>query len=93
MKGGIVYADIVTTAELIPMRKSKEISRRPFYGEHLDGLMRARSNSLVGIVKWTGFRNEYGPGKRSIHYLTTIMLRISAEKRSKINVVCSESSD
>lgn len=32
----------------------------PFYGERLDGLMRARSNSLVGIVNGLDY-NEYNP--------------------------------
>ena len=87
LKGGIVYADIVTT---VSDSYAEEI-KMPFYGEHLDGLMRARSNSLVGIVNGLDY-NEYDPEK--IHtYITTIMLRISAKKRSKINVVCSESSD
>jgi starch synthase len=32
----------------------------PFYGEHLDGLMRARSNDLWGIVNGIDY-NEYNP--------------------------------
>ncbi len=46
LKGGIVYADIVTT---VSEQYAKEI-QMPYYGEGLDGLMRARSNSLCGIV-------------------------------------------
>lgn len=46
LKGGIVYADAVTT---VSDTYAKEI-QMPFYGEGLDGLMRARSNSLRGIV-------------------------------------------
>ncbi|MGF6988923.1 starch synthase [Lachnospiraceae bacterium PM6-15] len=46
LKGGIVYADKVTT---VSNSYAGEI-QMPFYGERLDGLMRARSGDLVGIV-------------------------------------------
>ena len=46
LKGGIVYADAITT---VSDTYAEEI-KMPFYGEGLDGLMRARSNSLRGIV-------------------------------------------
>jgi len=46
LKGGIVYADAVTT---VSNTYAEEI-KTPFYGERLDGLMRARENSLIGIV-------------------------------------------
>ena len=38
LKGGIVYADRVTTVS----RTYAEEIKTPFYGEHLDGLMNAR---------------------------------------------------
>jgi starch synthase len=46
LKGGIVYADYVTT---VSNTYAQEI-QTAFYGESLDGLMRARSNRLWGIV-------------------------------------------
>ena len=46
LKGGIVYADKVTT---VSDSYADEI-KTPFYGEGLDGLMSARSNDLRGIV-------------------------------------------
>jgi starch synthase len=46
LKGGIVFADAVTT---VSNTYAEEI-KTPFYGERLDGLMNARSNSLRGIV-------------------------------------------
>lgn len=46
LKGGIVYADAITT---VSDTYAEEI-KVPFYGEGLDGLMRARANSLRGIV-------------------------------------------
>ncbi|MCI8402723.1 MAG: glycogen synthase GlgA [Lachnospiraceae bacterium] len=46
LKGGIVYSDYVTT---VSNTYAREI-QMPFYGENLDGLMRARSGQLWGIV-------------------------------------------
>ena len=46
LKGGIVFADKVTT---VSESYAQEI-KTPFYGEGLDGLMNARSADLVGIV-------------------------------------------
>ena len=56
LKGGIVYADAITT---VSETYAEEI-KQPFYGEHLDGLMRARANSLRGIVNGIDY-NEYNP--------------------------------
>lgn len=56
LKGGIVYADYVTT---VSSSYADEI-KMPFYGEGLDGLMRARSNVLEGIVNGIDY-NEYDP--------------------------------
>jgi len=46
LKGGIVYADKITT---VSNTYAGEIQSK-FYGEGLDGLLRARNNSLMGIV-------------------------------------------
>ena len=56
LKGGIVYADMVTT---VSESYAEEI-KMPFYGEKLDGLMRARSNCLTGIVNGLDY-NEWNP--------------------------------
>ena len=56
LKGGIVYADAVTT---VSETYAEEI-KTPFYGERLDGLMRASSNCLRGIVNGIDY-NEYNP--------------------------------
>ncbi len=56
LKGGIVYSDYVTT---VSKSYSEEI-KTPFYGEGLDGLMRARSNSLSGIINGIDYE-EYNP--------------------------------
>ena len=46
LKGGLVFADAITT---VSETYAEEI-KMPFYGEGLDGLMRARANDLRGIV-------------------------------------------
>ncbi len=46
LKAGIVYADAVTT---VSPTYSREI-RSAYYGERLDGLLRARENALYGIL-------------------------------------------
>ena len=56
LKGGIVYADAVTT---VSDSYAEEI-KTPFYGEQLDGLMRARSNCLTGIVNGIDYE-EFNP--------------------------------
>ena len=56
LKGGIVYADKVTT---VSNTYAQEI-KTPFFGEGLDGLMRARSHDLWGIVNGIDYQ-EYDP--------------------------------
>lgn len=56
LKGGIVYADYITT---VSASYAEEI-KMPFYGEGLDGLMRARGNSLAGIMNGIDYE-EYNP--------------------------------
>ena len=56
LKGGITYADYVTT---VSDTYAEEI-KTPFYGENLDGLMCARSGSLYGIVNGIDY-DEYNP--------------------------------
>lgn len=46
LKGGLTYADEITT---VSDTYAEEI-QMPYYGEKLDGLLRARKNSLTGIV-------------------------------------------
>ena len=56
LKGGIVYADAVTT---VSSAYAEEI-KTPFYGEGLDELMRKRANDLRGIVNGIDY-DEYNP--------------------------------
>ncbi len=45
LKGGLVYADAITT---VSQTYADEI-KTPFYGEQLDGLLRARSNLICAV--------------------------------------------
>ena len=56
LKGGIVYADRITT---VSSTYAEEI-KTPFYGEKLDGLMNARAGSLSGIVNGIDY-DDYDP--------------------------------
>lgn len=56
LKGGLVYADYITT---VSETYAWEI-QNAYYGEGLDGLLRARSGSLCGIVNGIDY-NEYNP--------------------------------
>lgn len=56
LKGGIVFADAITT---VSDAYAEEI-KTPFYGEGLDGLMRVRAGSLRGIVNGIDY-DEFNP--------------------------------
>lgn len=56
LKGGLVYADAITT---VSAAYAEEI-KTPFFGEGLDGLMRARAGSLRGIVNGIDY-DEFNP--------------------------------
>ena len=58
LKGGIVYADAITT---VSDTYAEEI-KTEFYGEGLDGLLRARSGDLRGIVNGIDY-DEFDPEK------------------------------
>ena len=56
LKGGLVYADAITT---VSDTYAEEI-KTPFYGEGLDGLLKARSGDLRGIVNGIDY-TDYDP--------------------------------
>lgn len=66
LKGGLVYADYITT---VSETYAEEI-KTPFYGEQLDGLLCARSRSLRGILNGIDY-DVYNPEtdkKISVNY-------------------------
>ena len=58
MKGGLVYTDEITT---VSPTYANEI-QTAYYGERLDGLLRARHESLTGILNGIDV-DEYNPNK------------------------------
>lgn len=58
LKGGLVYSDYITT---VSETYAGEI-QTSYYGEGLDGLMRARNNCLCGIVNGIDYE-AYNPSK------------------------------
>ena len=58
LKGGIVFADAITT---VSDTYAEEI-KMPFYGEGLDGLLRSREHDLRGIVNGIDY-TDYDPAK------------------------------
>lgn len=56
LKGGLVYADAITT---VSKTYAEEI-QMPYYGERMDGLLRARRNDLRGIVNGIDY-DEFNP--------------------------------
>ena len=56
MKGGIIYADAITT---VSKTYAKEI-QYPYFGEHLDGLLRSREQDISGIVNGIDY-SVYNP--------------------------------
>ncbi len=56
MKGGIIYADFVST---VSKTYAQEIQYE-YFGEHLDGLLRSRKDDLYGIVNGIDY-NVYNP--------------------------------
>ncbi|MBR6229862.1 MAG: glycogen synthase GlgA [Eubacterium sp.] len=61
LKGGLVYADQITT---VSDTYAEEI-KMPFYGEGLDGLINAKSACLTGIVNGLDY-DEWNPAKDSL---------------------------
>lgn len=64
LKGGLVYADHITTVSNTYMNEIQTTE----YGEGLDGLLRARNNHLSGIINGISY-NEYNPSKDNFIYI------------------------
>lgn len=84
LKGGIVYSDRVTT---VSETYAEEI-KMPFYGEKLDGLIRARSNCLSGIVNGIDYE-EYNP-ETDKHIVKNYTLKNFRKEKVKNKVALQE---
>ena len=73
LKGGMVFADAITT---VSNTYAEEI-KTPFYGEKLDGLLNARANSLRGIVNGIDY-NEFNPETKAM--MIGIVSRLTDQK-------------
>ena len=64
LKGGLVFADAITT---VSQTYADEI-KTEFYGENLDGLLRARSHDLRGIVNGIDYEDFNPETNKHIDY-------------------------
>ncbi len=80
LKGGLVYADKITT---VSKSYAEEIQTQ-FYGENLDGLLRAKSNNLLGILNGIDY-NFYNPKTdEDIDYTYDTDNVFQAKRRNKL---------
>lgn len=80
LKGGLVYADAITT---VSSTYADEI-KTEFYGESLDGLLRARSGDLRGIVNGIDYK-DFDPStdKHIVNPYNAINFRKEKAKNKK----------
>lgn len=78
LKGGINYADKVTTVS----KSYAEEIRTPEYGEQLEGLLRYRSSVLEGIVNGIDYK-EYNPEEDKYIYSTYSVNDLENKKINK----------
>lgn len=78
MKGGLVYSKLINT---VSIAYANEI-QYPYYGEGLDGLLRARSQSLYGILNGIDY-DEYDPSKDKLIFKNYNKADILNKKENK----------
>ena len=80
LKGGLVYADYITT---VSETYAEEI-KTPYYGEQLDGLLCARSRSLRGILNGIDYEvyNPQTDKKIDVHY--SVKDAVEKKKQAKL---------
>ena len=78
MKAGLVYADELTT---VSPSYADEI-QTAFYGERLDGLLRARKDQLSGILNGIDI-NDYDPAKDPMIYANFDPYHLGGKERCK----------
>lgn len=75
LKGGMVYADYITT---VSNTYAEEI-KTPFFGEGLDGLLQSKSNRLIGILNGIDYK-EYNPETDSMIFENYSSINFRKEK-------------
>ncbi len=78
MKAGLVYTDVITT---VSPSYAEEITTA-YYGERLDGLIRARKDSLYGVLNGIDTK-LYNPGTDKLIYQTYTVEDLSAKAKNK----------
>lgn len=84
LKGGIVYADKVTT---VSNSYAEEI-KNPFYGERLEGLLNARSNCLSGIVNGIDYE-DFNP-ETDVHIVNKYSVKNFRKEKVKNKLALQE---
>ncbi|NCB36723.1 MAG: glycogen synthase, partial [Clostridia bacterium] len=78
MKAGLVYADAIST---VSPSYAEEITTA-YYGERLDGLIRARKDSLYGVLNGIDVE-EYNPETDSMIYANYTREEMSGKEKNK----------
>lgn len=78
MKAGLVYSDAITT---VSPSYAEEITTA-YYGERLDGLIRARRDTLFGVLNGIDI-DEYNPETDKMIYATYSAKDMSGKKANK----------
>lgn len=81
MKAALVYADIVTT---VSPSYAEEITTA-YYGERLDGLIRARHNSVFGVLNGIDV-DEYNPETDPMIYKNYTIKTVEGKVENKVKL-------
>ncbi len=79
LKGGIVYADAITTVSPTYAQEIKE----SFYGEKLDGLLRTHAKKISGIINGIDYE-EYNPENDPLIYANYNASKLEEKTANKI---------
>lgn len=79
LKGGLVYSDLLTTVS----RTYADEIKNPFFGERLEGLLKAREKELYGIVNGIDY-DEFNPRTDRFLYNTFTKSNLKGKTANKI---------
>lgn len=81
MKGGLTYSDLINT---VSPTYAQEI-QTPFFGQKLDGLLRARHNELFGILNGIDY-DAYNPSDDPLIYVEYDSENIEDKVKNKVKL-------